>query len=99
MRQKVLWIGEWVKGGANGQIPVAKSTECPEKPDSLWTLYLENRPESPPPLPMVPVHLTNACLEDQGHDWVWRDGRLRYFSRVVDRPIWVLLIYKDKKGK
>jgi hypothetical protein len=96
LRQKVLWVGDWVIGGANGRIPMANPVDCPEEPDTVWTLYLETSKEAPPSLPMVPRHLHNAFLEDKVHDWNWANGQLRYRSRVMDRPVWLLLIYNDK---
>lgn len=30
------------------------------------------------------VHLRTVLFEDQMHDWAWREGQLRYFSRSVE---------------
>ncbi|MFA5186542.1 MAG: hypothetical protein WC551_08720 [Patescibacteria group bacterium] len=92
--QQLLFIGEWTKGGATGLIPRALPCAVERKPDRVWTLYCN--PAAPPNLPFEPQHNVNAFYEDYMHDWNWRAGQFRYYSRVADRPVWVLLEYEDK---
>jgi hypothetical protein len=52
-----------------------------------------------PQLPFFPRHNVNAFMEDYIHDWNVRvfEGQayLDYYSRVADRPVWVLLEYRQ----
>lgn len=90
-RQQLLYVAEWEQPEEyGGMVPRAKPIKLAEKPDRVWTLA---RQFVPPPLPIEPMHGLNAFSEDCGHDWNWRDGVLRYFSRVADRPVWLLLEY------
>ena len=72
----------------------------PKKPDRVWTLFRppEGWPEEGPRLPIVPVHHHNAFLEDYVHDWNWRDGIMRYYSRVTIGRVWLLLEYKTEES-
>jgi hypothetical protein len=88
--QRVLWIGEWEK---RGMVPGAKPVPLDKKPKRVWTLYSHTDPKKPPKLPITPIHLHGAFLEDYVHDWNWRGGKFYYGSRVMDRPVWVLLEY------
>jgi len=45
----------------------------------------------PPELPYIPVHLKNAFLEDRVHDWDIVQGYFRYYSRISEGDIWILL--------
>ena len=42
------------------------------------------------------VHNKTVFLEDRYHDWMWRDGKLHYFTRVADVAD-VLVVYKYDK--
>lgn len=64
-----------------------------EEPRRVWTLYHHRDPETAPSLPIVPIHFTNAFLEDIVHDWVWRDGKFWYYTRAIDGRVWLLLEY------
>jgi hypothetical protein len=75
--QRLLWIDE---------TRIAELDECPRR---VWTVLGEAKPE----LPMKPIHFENAFLEDRGHDWEYRNGKLKYFSRVSDGGVWLLLEY------
>lgn len=76
----------------------AQPVAVAERPYRVWTLYDHMDPNNPPALPFQPHHNQNAFMEDVGHDWHWQNGRLRYFSRVMDRPVWLLLEYKEPAG-
>lgn len=96
-RQKLVFVKEWRPAGDQYLTPRARPipyTE-PEEPVRVWTLYGHDDENAPPPLPFSPVHNKNAFLEDYVHDWNihgWGDNRfLDYASRVVDRPVWILL--------
>ena len=39
------------------------------------------------------VHNKTVFLEDRTHDWEWRDGLFRYYTRVAERAD-VLIIYE-----
>lgn len=66
-----------------------------QKPWRIWTLLVPNAKRTDPPsLPIEPQHNVNAFLEDETHDWTWRAGRLRYYTRVADRSVWLLIVYR-----
>ena len=65
---------------------------CEKKPARLWTILVQGEVV----LPFFPVHHANAFLEDETHDWSWKDGTIRYYSRVADPeegPVRVLVEY------
>lgn len=66
------------------------------KPDRVWTLLGHSDRNRPPHPRLVPVHGQTAFIEERVHDWAWKEGVLRYYSRVVDRRdgVWLLLEYK-----
>lgn len=64
------------------------------EPKRVWSLFRHTDPDDPPLLPFRPTHGTNAGLEDIVHDWSWRDGMLRYASRVTGGRVWLLLEYE-----
>lgn len=39
-------------------------------------------------------HRRTVFLEDRMHDWNWRDGRFRYYSRVANQAD-VLVVYSE----
>lgn len=88
--QQVIWI-PWdntVKNFTGGRpAPVLLAS----KPSRLYTIIGAQDEAVKPGLPISPVHLSNVFCEDIVHDWNWRDGVLRYFSRVMDRGTWVLV--------
>lgn len=63
-----------------------------ERPDRVW---LWNTAVRPPDVAR-PRHLVNARLEDETHDWRWRDGRLRYMGvgHGTD-TVWLVLQYDE----
>lgn len=99
VRQEVLFLKEWYQPGC---VPKARNVPMLKSPDRVWTLYTEMDENKPPTLPFKPIHNFNAFLEDYTHDWNWRlvrrDGKMigefDFYSRVVDRPVWVLLEFK-----
>jgi hypothetical protein len=86
---------EWVpdKTIAGGHfVPV----QLDKRPDRIWTLYFEQDASKTPALPITPAHNVNAFMEDYVHDWNFeRDGRLRYYTRIMDRSCWILLEFKE----
>lgn len=44
------------------------------------------------------VHNQNVFLEDRIHDWDWRDGLFRYYSRVAEMAD-VLVVYELMENK
>lgn len=72
--------------------PGQREVAVPQKPSRVWTTLFGLQE-----LPVTPVHGRGFFLEDEIHDWSWRDGRLRYFSRVtsLNEARWVLLEYKE----
>jgi len=99
-RQEVLFLKEWYQPGS---VPKARPVVCPVEPDRVWTLFRHEDEAEPPILPMVPLHHINAFAEDYMHDWNWRVvkgvGMLDYSSRVADRPVWILLEFKEELDK
>lgn len=100
-RQELVFLKEWIPAGQPGAGCVNRAKRVPiaERPGRVWTLYREDNESQPPQLPFVPVHNTNAFLEDYVHDWNevrGKDGQLMldYSSRVIDRPVWILLEYE-----
>jgi len=81
MRQEVHFVG------SDRKVPVGG------KPKRVWTLFHEG--EQPPELPVVPQHNVNAFLEDHIHDWDWRGGTLRYYSRVAKDSVWILCEFTE----
>ena len=65
-----------------------------QKPSRVWTLLRHTSAEPAPELPFRPSRST--ILEDYVHDWHWHKGMFRYYSRVTDKPVWVLLEYEDE---
>ena len=66
-------------------------------PNRVWTLYQEDKEGIPPKLPIEPRHLVNAFMEDNVHDYLFRQGEFRYYSRVVDLKkggVWLLFEYR-----
>jgi hypothetical protein len=92
IKQQLLFVEEWET--SPGGVPRAKPVALTEKPNNVWTLYGQTKPDSPPALPFYPQHLSNAFLEDEMHDWKWTGGAFRYFSRLASSPVWLLLEYK-----
>lgn len=95
MRQEVIFVSEWKK---NSAIPKASPIKFPSDslgatncPTRIWTAFRNVDPGVPPQLPFAPHHGVNAFLEDKVHDWQWRNGVLHYYSRVADRPVWLLI--------
>lgn len=66
-----------------------------ERPFRLWTLFRETNRDKRPELPIIPTHRGNAWLEDYTHDWsMVGPGAIKYFSRVMNCGVWVLLEYE-----
>lgn len=101
MRQVLIYLKEWYKPGC---VPKARPVPCEHEPYRVWTLYAYDNEKEPPKLPFTPVHHHGAFFEDVIHDWNWypaRKGKLAYLdyaSRVMDRPVWILLEYKEEQS-
>jgi hypothetical protein len=87
MRQALVYFPHTLEIG-KGPAP---AIDVAEKPSKVWTLYHFRDLEVVPALPYMPVHHKNAFVEDYVHDWNWRDGKFRYFSRILDGRVWLLL--------
>ncbi len=94
MKQELVWM-QWVRRPELPGGGVFETTDLPQEPTRLWSLTGALDRKSPPKLPIKPVHHENAFLEDRMHDWNWRAGKLRYYTRVMDRSCWVLVEFKD----
>lgn len=81
--QEVVWIPK----GA----PQKRVARVERRPKKVWTLRGKHDPKKKPSLPIIPHVGMGAFPEDVGHDWAWRGGVLRYFSRLNDGGVWVLL--------
>lgn len=93
MRQELVFIRFGEKGTRICR--PALPTAVAERPSRVWTLFRECDESSVPSLPIVPVHRVNAFMEDYVHDWDWNSGTFRYYSRITDEPVWILLEYKE----
>ena len=83
MRQEIHWV------------PTSRLVPIEGKPKRVWTLVDGiGEPSFKHRLPFVPQHGHNAFLEDQNHDWIVRDGKLRYFSRVAEHTVWILVEFE-----
>lgn len=92
MRQALFYIPEHEGPDPTG----IRSAPCAEKPKRLWTLFDQmGKPDEPPALPLQPRHNVNAFIEDHVHDWVFRKGRIVYYSRATLGGCWVLAEYED----
>lgn len=92
MRQVLIFI----KFGEQGTRICAPAIPVPVegRPRRVWTMFMYCDESEPPTLPIVPVHRVNAFMEDYVHDWdVDRNNNFRYYSRITDEPVWVLLEY------
>lgn len=63
------------------RMPKSHHISLKEKPDRVWTLIDQQFHQ----VPIQLVHNGNAFLEDEVHDWIYRNGVLRYYSRVVEK--------------
>lgn len=86
IRQELLWIPFSRQARIEGELNGSSVR--------IWTLFLNMDSEEKPGLPIKPVHNVNAFLEDYVHDWVYRNGILRYFSRAVHSNVWILIEHK-----
>jgi hypothetical protein len=68
-----------------------------EAPDRLWSWYGWIG-VGIPTLPVTPVHFKGFFFEDRIHDWNIRNGKIHYYSRIVENACWLLLEYFVKKG-
>jgi hypothetical protein len=84
LKQTVLWVPESRRVALEGPSRTAANTR-------IWTLYHYESPDRPPELPYVPVHHSNAFLEDYVHDWNHEKGVLRYGSRASEGRVWILV--------
>ncbi len=91
LRQEVHWVPE------SREVTLSS----PNRPFRVWTLYGEGRndPGTPPVLPIAPIHLRGAFLEDFLHDWNMRGTTLRYYSRVMQDNVWILVEYKNEEKR
>ncbi len=88
MHQSLVW--------APGS-PSTVTIDRDDRPFRVWTVYTATDPNTPPELPLTPVHLQGFFLEDHIHDWNFHTPRrLRYYTRVLDKDegCWLLLEWK-----
>lgn len=91
-RQMVLWVPY---GPRANMTPGHQPVQLGERPWRVWSLFIvgHEAEDSPPPLPMAPVHGRGAYIESYVHDWDWKDGTLYFAARVPERGLWVLIEY------
>lgn len=93
-RKSEFVFAEWVPmedrpmGGRHAPIAVAT------RPTHVWMVFPEGAVPSPDVKPTHKrmIHGRTARLEDEGHDWSWRGGLLRYNG--VAGPTWLYLEYE-----
>jgi hypothetical protein len=95
MKQELLWIpiGRDLGGESLVCDPVPYAGK---KPSKVWTLFMEEDPDKKPELPYHPAHLQNAFIEDWLHDWDLVGGMFKYYSRVSEGGVWLLLEFYVK---
>jgi len=93
--QRLVWM-KWTERPELAGGGVFETADLEVEPVRLWTLFLERNQAVPPLLPFTPAHQVNAFIEDKLHDWMWRHGKLRYYTRVMDCSCWVLVELKEK---
>lgn len=75
------------------QVPneTAARTPVAERPEQVWTLLDEPGFEK-----IGLVHWRTGFIEDQMHDWDWRDGHLRFYAHSSDRGelVDLVLVYE-----
>lgn len=96
MNQRLVWM-QWIRRPELPSGGAFKTVDLSQEPIRLWTLIGALDKANPPKLPITPVHRENAFHEDKIHDWNWRAGKLRYYTRVMDRSCWVLLETRTEK--
>jgi hypothetical protein len=57
------------------------------KPLRVWLILSHKKPT----LPFIPQHKWNAFLEDEWHDWFYRNGQLKLHPKGAK---WVLLEFE-----
>lgn len=84
MRQELHWVDS------------SRRVSLPGKPKRVWTVIDQTLPFSKPELPMTPVHLQNAFMEDHVHDWTMvSPTTMQYYSRVAKDSVWILCEFED----
>lgn len=77
-------------------VPESRRVQLSERPFRVWTLF--HSEQTPPALPIQPLHNVNAFLEDKLHDWnIDNKNMLRYYSRVALNSVWILVEYAQTK--
>ena len=74
---------------ANGR----KSLELARQPKRVATMINEEKFRE---LGNAMVHNATVFLEDRMHDWNWRNGQFRYYTRVAEKAD-VLVVYEISK--
>jgi hypothetical protein len=76
-------------------VPESHRVRLPYEPIKLWTAI---PPNCEPDVPDVLIHHRNAFVESPIHDWSWKNGDLRYFSRCVDNDeaAWIFVEVPNK---
>ena len=92
--QRLLFVGEWEPSPGGCGLLRALPVPLADKPSAVWTLLAHTDPDKPPALPCRLTRADGVMSEDEMHDWAWRGGKLRYFSRAGNGPVWLLLEYR-----
>ena len=91
-KQKVIWI-KWVPDSSRITGGVFEPMKLKIKPLRVYTLFNETTKSRKPKLPITPVHRENCFYEDWIHDWNFHNGQFRYYTRVMDCSVWILVEY------
>jgi hypothetical protein len=86
---------EWQSNRKLGSGGTFKPVTLASEPSQVWTLWGMTEHTHKPELPFTPVFRTNAFPEDAIHDWNFRGGMFRYYTRVMNHSVWVLVEYKE----
>lgn len=91
-KQELIWTN-WIEQTELLSKGTFEIIHISQKPYRVWTLPefdINNKPK----LPYYPKHNENAFLEDHLHDWIFQNGKLKYYTRVTATSHWILIEYK-----
>jgi len=76
----------------------------PRKPERVCSWLLNGEPPATVPDAEV-VHGRTVFIEDKSHDWDWRDGQFKFYSRLIptaisndeewnEKGVWILVDFE-----
>ena len=91
--QQKVFFAQWHRsdGHSKGRFPPIMVGDIPSR---VYTLFMETDRQSPPELPVLPIHGGNVYDTKFLRDWNWLGGYLRYLSPMQE-SCWLLLEYDE----